>query len=239
MPRWKNGEIIEITEITNQLRTIVLKIAQEDVAQFIPGQFIVLDLPVGVKRLDRWRSYSIANNPAEEGVIELCIVKVPEGKATTYLFEEIGIGTQLIYKGPEGNFCLPNQIDTDLLMICTGTGVAPFRSMIKDIYSNNRTRHSVHLIYGTRRKEGILYKEEFEELKKANKLFQYSIALSREDYKGYRGYVHGIYDQIPLEKLKESKIFLCGWQNMIDEAVNSLTNERGIKRENIYFELYG
>lgn len=239
MPKWKKAIISEIIDCTDQLRLIKLNVDSDDIRGFIPGQFITMDLPVGEKRLDRWRSYSIANNPEDDGCIELCLVKVPEGKATTYLFEGVNPGTHITYKGPEGNFILPQTIQEKIIMICTGTGVAPFRSMIKSIQKKSIDKPQVHLIFGTRTRKDILYYEELDQIAQGSNWLEYSIALSREEFKGYKGYVHGIYDRISSEELKNSKIYLCGWQNMIDEAVDQLINHHGVRRADIHYELYG
>ena len=171
-------------------------------------------------------------------MIELVIVKVPFGKATTFLFENTAIGDIFKLKGPGGVFCLPKEIKNDLVFICTGTGVAPFRSMVWDIKNKHKEHQRLDLIFGTRTKAGVLYLDEWEKLKADMELFDYSIALSREKFDGYQGYVHQLY----LEKFKEvipnRTFFLCGWQNMIDEAKANLL-ELGYKEHQIVEELYG
>jgi len=141
-------------------------------------------------------------------------------------------------KGPGGVFCLPEKIEKDLIFICTGTGVAPFRSMIKDIHQHSIKTARVDLIFGTRNKSGILYSEEFNQLQTEMENFEFSVALSREEYQDYQGYVHNLY----LEKYKnvsENRTFyLCGWQNMVDEAKENLL-KLGYKKEQIIEELYG
>jgi NAD(P)H-flavin reductase len=64
----------------------------------IPGQFITFDLPIGEKRLQRWKSYSIANF-ITDGKIELCVGKLEGGLGSTYLCETVQIGDTLKFKG--------------------------------------------------------------------------------------------------------------------------------------------
>ena len=62
------------------------------------------------------------------------IVKLEGGLGTTYLFEEAKVGTEIKFKKPAGVFTLPADVsDKNLVFICTGTGVAPFRSMVFDL----------------------------------------------------------------------------------------------------------
>jgi len=238
MPRWIEAKLIKTIDRSDTTKSFFLELQGMDAFEFSAGQFITLDLPIGEKRLDRWRSYSIANAPDGTNVVELVIVKVPFGKATSYLFENTSIGDVFKLKGPGGVFCLPKEIKNELVFICTGTGVAPFRSMVWDIKNNKKAHHQIDLIFGTRTKNGILYLEEWEKLKEDMPNFNFSIALSREAYDGYQGYVHQLY----LDKFKEVKsnrtFFLCGWQNMIDEAKANLL-ALGYEEGQIVEELYG
>ena len=160
--RWNEGTVTGIQDEGINTKRFFIKVNQEELFDFIPGQFITIDLPIGEKRLARWRSYSIANIPNKENIVELCIVKLEGGAAGKYFFEEVEIGTILKFKDPEGGFVLPETIDFDMVMICTGTGVAPFRSMIQHLVANGIPHQNVHLIFGTRYEKGILYKDEWD-----------------------------------------------------------------------------
>ena len=238
MPRWNKAKVIEIHDWTEEHRQIFLQADPSGSFPFVAGRFVTFDLPIGEKRLDRWRSYSIANC-LDNNIIELCIVKVPDGRASQYLFHDISIGDEFTFKGPSGAFVLPTDEQAELVFICTGTGVAPFRSMITSIFSSGLQYPKVHLVFGTKNQKSILYKEEFEQLAVAHDRFDYHIALSRESYNGYQGYVHNVYEQI--EGLNRDKVIymLCGWQHMIDEAVERLTQKMKIDRSKIIYELYG
>jgi len=236
MPKWIQGEIIRIKQRTETTRSFWLKLDGIEVFEFQPGQFITLDLPIGEKRVDKWRSYSIASAPDGTNVIELVIVKVPFGKATSYLFD-LEEGAKLKLKGPGGVFCLPKEINHSLVFISTGTGVAPFRSMIQGLNSEE-TFPKIHLIFGTRHRDGILYLEEWQKLSEEQAHFKYDIALSREDYNGYRGYVHDIYKKFYSDPKPNLLFYLCGWQNMVDEARKNLL-DLGYQKNQIIEELYG
>ena len=238
MPRWIDAKLIKTIKRSETTQSFFLELQAVDSFEFSAGQFITLDLPIGEKRLDRWRSYSIANAPDQSNTIELVIVKVPFGKATTYLFENCNIGDVFKLKGPGGVFCLPKEIKNELVFICTGTGVAPFRSMVWDIKNNNRVHQKIDLIFGTRTRDGILYLDEWEKLKTDLPKFDFSVALSREEFNGYQGYVHQLYLEKFNHVIPNRTFFLCGWQNMIDEAKGNLL-ELGYQQEQIIEELYG
>ncbi|MCS6930163.1 MAG: FAD-dependent oxidoreductase [Saprospiraceae bacterium] len=239
---WYESLVVRIEQATPTVRRFWLSTPSVQRPPFKAGQFITFDLPIGEKRLHRWRSYSIASAPEDDpDLLELCIVRVPDGLATRYLFEEVKEGSVLRWKGPEGTFCLPDTLeDKDLVMVCTGTGVAPFRSMLRHLHHTGQPHRNLHLIFGTRTEQDILYRREFEELTRIMPQFRYDIALSRQpNWPGYRGYVHQIYLEHYAQKRPDVLFYLCGWSNMIDEAVANLLVKLGYDRKQILYELYG
>ena len=239
--KWHSAKVVAIEELTPSTRKFILRCDSDTVSQFKPGQFITLDLPIHEKRTKRWRSYSIANLPSPiESTLELCIVYLEDGLASEYLFQKIKIGDEIPFKGPAGTFVYPEGNRRRMVMICTGTGIAPFRSMLLHLAQYNDWPHGVHLIFGTRTEEGILYREEMETLAIENDHFSYDVVLSRQkDWSGYQGYVHQIYENQYKEVTKDVVFYLCGWSSMVDEARSRLVDNLGYSTEQVRFELYG
>jgi ferredoxin-NADP reductase len=242
MWKWYDSQIIDIQNETDSTKRLWVKIQGEEKVQFQAGQFVTMDLPISDKRLKRWRSYSIASAPVgDDDVLEFCVVKAEESTGgSQYLCEEATIGTPIRFKGPDGAFFLKQPLEKDLVLICTGTGVAPFRSMIWDIYNQQIAYKNIHLIFGCRYEKDILYRQEFEELAQKMPNFKYSIALSREkDWKGIKGYVHEVYTKEYSEKRDDVDFYICGWSNMIDDVVAKLMIDLGYDKSQIHYELYG
>jgi CDP-4-dehydro-6-deoxyglucose reductase len=236
--KWYDGEVVGIEDMNDTTKKFWVK--TEEKMDFDAGQFVTMDLPISDKRLKRWRSYSIANIPNEDKLLEFCIVKLEGGAATEFLFNKIEKGQTIKFKGPSGAFILPKQMDHPMVMICTGTGVAPFRSMLMEIKEKKLKHPPIHLIFGTRYKDGILYRTELEGLASDVENFQYDIVLSREpNWNGYKGYVHQVY----LEKYRNNHegvhFYFCGWTRMIDEGIAHLINDLNVDKSNIHYELYG
>jgi len=238
--KWYNATVVRIEDQSPTTKRFWLSIPEDEPLAFKAGQFVTMDLPVHEKRLNRWRSYSIANAPGEGNTLEFCIVHLNGGLASKYFFEEVKVGTTIRFKEPDGMFTLPETLDKDLVFICTGTGIAPFRSMIRDIHQRNLPFKSIHLIFGTRYESGILYRDEFEALQKEWPNFRYDIALSREpDWQGYKGYVHQVYMEHYPEPRPDVVFYLCGWRNMIDDAVANIIVKMGFGMSQVKYELYG
>ena len=203
---------------------------------FTPGQFVMLDLPIG--GVFSARSYSLASAPQGDGAFKLCIVQKPGGAGTDYLFNEVKPGSILACSAAQGSFVLAEPLPTTLVFICTGTGVAPFRAMLQSLFKQDDFPNAeIHLIFGCRTKSDLLYYDEFKEWETKNRQFFYHPVLSREpEWNGYKGYVHQVYQQKFLG-LSEVIFYLCGWSNMVREAKNNL-KQLGYHRRQIKFELY-
>lgn len=227
----------DIQNINPAVKRFIFKVPHMEHFHFEPGQFVMLDLPIDGKV--KTRSYSIASAP-NENEFELCIVIKEDGLGTPYLFKEIHIGSILKCAGPLGKFTLPQEIKHDVLMIATGTGIAPFRAMLQHMTNTNLLqKHSdqVHLIFGNRFTDDILYREEFEQLEQTHGIFKFHPVLSRaENWTGLKGYVHPIYEEI-LHDNRPAHIFICGWSAMVREARDRLY-ARGYTKEHVHFELY-
>jgi CDP-4-dehydro-6-deoxyglucose reductase len=233
---WRTGRIIRIENETDNTRRFWIEIPELESFDFTPGQFVTLDLPIHEKLNKRVRSYSIASWPDGTNVFELVIVLLEGGLGTTYLFNKVDVGSELVLRGAQGVFTLKEEnLQKDLFFICTGTGIAPFRSMLHHIKRHNIQHENIYLLMGTRTQQDLLYHEEMKsfELEK----FHYIPTLSREQWDGRKGYVHAIYEELCNSK-QPAGFFLCGWKNMIDEAKQRIL-ALGYDRKSIHQELYG
>ena len=160
------------------------------------------------------------------------------GTGTPYLFDEAGVGSEISFRGPQGVFTLKEPLnEKDIFMICTGTGIAPFRSMIHHIKNKGIAFKNLHLVFGCRTKESLLYYKEFSELQESMPGFKYIPTLSRQEWEGSTGYVHPVYEALCKDK-QPANFFLCGWKGMIDEAKKRIM-EMGYDRKDIHLEIYG
>ena len=244
---WRIGTVIRIEDETYNTKRYFIQVNELESFDFKAGQFVTLDLPIEGQNNKRWRSYSIASWPDGTNVFELLIVFLQGGLGTTYLFNEAKVGTQLTLRGPQGCFVLPDLIEKDVFFICTGTGIAPFRSMLNDILLRNLFHNKIYLIYGCRTKSDLLYFDEMKVLEDKIKDFKFIPTLSREEWEGSSGYVHSHYLDIcksnnamcnDLADLHPASFYLCGWKAMLDDARKNIC-ELGYDRKCVHFELYG
>jgi ferredoxin-NADP reductase len=229
--------VTKIIQETHNTRRFFLQVKDVDVFSFKPGQFITLDLPIHEKKNKRLKSYSIASAPSDNNELELVIVLLPGGLGTEYLFNHVQVGSELSFKGPQGHFTLADTVPQDLFLICTGTGIAPFRSMVQDLANRNLFSQNISIIFGTRQQSDLLYVQELKDLQNNYPNFKYIPVLSREQWQGRSGYVHAVYQELAANK-PDAEFMLCGWRAMIDEARANLS-AMGYGKEKVHFELYG
>lgn len=226
------AEISNIIEINPMVKRFFLKFTHDIIFQ--SGQFVIIDFGK-LNHTYSTRSYSIADI-SHGNTIELCVSLKQDGAATPLLFNS-KVGDQLKVSIPQGRFVLPDVLETENIgFICTGTGVAPFRAMIKDLLEYRKYTGKVYLFFGCRTQIDILYREEFEELQNKYSNFHYTPVLSRESWSGANGYVHKHYEGIFKDK-PNAIIYLCGWTNMIKETRDNLKTF-GYTRSEIKVEFY-
>lgn len=234
---WRKGIVTRIEDYTHNTKRFWIQVPELEQFDFKPGQFVTLDLPIHEKPNKRWRSYSIASWPDGTNVFELLIVLAQGGAGTNYLFNEVREGDELSLRGAQGVFTLPDTITEDIFLICTGTGIAPFRSMVQYLKLHSRPIHNIHLVFGCRKKEDLLYFDELKKLEEQLPGFHYHPTLSREHWEGQHGYVHPVYESLCRDR-QPARFLLCGWKHMVDEAKKRIL-EMGYTNKDIHLELYG
>ena len=196
----------------------------------IAGQFVQVHFKYA-DGTDARRSYSIAvgRDPdlAPDGRVEIAVSYVPGGAATA-LFEGLQIGEQVTASGAFGRFCLqPGDRNDRYLLIATGTGVTPYRSMLPLLRRAIAERGvEVVLLQGARTPAELLYGDDFRAFAEANPGFRYLPCLSRElpadphpDMR--RGYVQQQLAEVAPDPQRDIA-YLCGNPEMVDACFEAL-----------------
>ncbi|ELZ31008.1 oxidoreductase FAD-binding domain-containing protein [Halogeometricum pallidum JCM 14848] len=149
---------------------------------YVPGQYARISYDDEEPRV-----YSIASSPNRD-YVELCIRRVPGGELTPHLCTETKVGDSLFVRGPYGDeLMLQEPSERDLVFIATGTGVAPFKSMINYVFEEGMDQYDgedrdVWLFLGSSWEDHLPYHEEFRQLDEERGNFHYVPTLSRENY---------------------------------------------------------
>ncbi len=205
---------------------------------FQPGQFVLFSVPLVENPLDlQPRAFSIASSPDESEL--LFVAKMKEGgRASQWILELLKPETTVFMQGPMGLFLLDHETLKDYLFICTSTGVAPFRSMIRDVLLTGDKRR-IDLVFGARAEEDLFWMKELEELTKQYENFFLHLALSHlsEQWKGHRGRVQTLVPQI-VRDFSEKCVYLCGSPDMTKEVKGLCLEQWGMQKDDLHVEGY-
>lgn len=214
-----------------------IRFAKPEGFNFKAGQFILFDVPLLTNPSDiQTRAYSIASSPEEEELI--FIIKLKEGgRASIWIEESLKAGDTVSMQGPFGVFTLPGNVEKDVLMICTSTGIAPFRSQIPELLSRGFSQ-SIDLIYGARNEEDLFWVEYFEELERTHPNFKVHVTLSQPSpsWTGHTGRVQTVLPTI--EHLTERNVYVCGSPVMTADIKKLCLEQYGIERSQFHMEGY-
>lgn len=226
------ARLIESVEIAPEVRHFVFEAPAVENLEFAPGQFVSFTEPFNGRSVTR--AYSIASAP-QGNRFDLCLNRVVDGIFSPYLFQ-LTPGSEVEMRGPLGYFT-PKEPFGDSVLIATGTGIAPFRAFLRsDVVRDSDAQ--VTLLFGTRYKDGILYRNEFEELERSRPGFRFLPTLTRPDehWTGLTGRVQQHLDEV-LGGRTDLTVYLCGLKAMVDD-VRKILKEKGFDRKQIVAEKY-
>ena len=226
------AKLVESIEIAPEVRHFVFEVPEVEKFTFIPGQFVSMNQVMNGKKITR--AYSIASAPSDNNRFELCLNLVREGLLSPRLFE-MQPGDTIDIRPPLGMFVLRNP-PRDTVFIATGTGIAPFRSILQG--QLNQTSQAFTLVFGVRHESHLMYRAEFEEMARKYPHFRFLPTLSRptESWTGRSGHVQAHLPDAIGER-RDVDVFLCGLKLMVDDVRNIL-KEMGFERKQILFEKY-
>lgn len=250
------ARLVRSTSLSEFTKHLELEVQGVSHFGFVPGQWLSVkaNAPDGEEHT---RAYSIASAPGN-GRIAFCLNRVQEGYMSNYLCD-LAIGEDITFQGPFGDFILRPPL-RDTVFIATGTGIAPFRSMLHTLFepgtsgpeinratspSNNPPHedpmaqsHEFWLVFGARSEQDIYYRGEFERLASEHKNFHFLPTLSRgaPDWQGLRGYVQEHIVPI-VGGRKDMHAYICGLDKMV-RANRDLLKGLGWDRRSIRYEKY-
>ncbi|MGL4943587.1 MAG: NADH:ubiquinone reductase (Na(+)-transporting) subunit F [Thermoguttaceae bacterium] len=198
------------------------------------------------------RAYSMANYPAEKGIIMLNIRiatppprrdDLPPGIMSSYIFS-LKPGDAVTISGPYGEFFV-RDTPAEKIYIGGGAGMAPLRSHIFHMLKTLHRGERISYWYGARSLREAFYTEEFEQLAREFPNFTWHLALSEplpeDNWTGPVGFIHQVLQKEYLGSHRapeDCEYFMCG-PPMMTAAVLNLLDSLGVERESIYFDDFG
>jgi ferredoxin-NADP reductase len=244
------ARLVAARTLTPSVRELTFERTDGEPMLFAPGQWVSMllgDSPEDGRPLKR--SYSIASPPAASGSprFEIAVTRVSGGVGSIRLHDlEPGAVVPMI--GPQGFFTRPAAATAPSLMIATGTGVTPMRSMLKATLAlgAQAPRAPIWLVLGVRHEEDLLYRDEFCDAVAAHPFVRFEPTLSQPagSWAGRRGYVQTHVAELWKELGTHAgpgepvHVYICGLEKMVGSVRSLLRKELGLPRELVHSERY-
>jgi NAD(P)H-flavin reductase len=178
------------------------------------GQFINLRRADGLTR-----SYSLASVPSLDSHLELHVKRLPGGAMSNWIFDELQAGEVVELQGPNGScFYAPGGGDRNVVLIGTGTGLAPLFGIARDALHDGH-QGEIRLYHGSRHADGLYLGQQLRDLAARHANFHYVPCLSGADVpSGVRAGRVAAAAFADLGELTDWRVFICGAPPMVEEA---------------------
>ncbi len=225
---------VEALTSTGTLR-LGLEVVDGQPFDFDPGQFVGVEAHFGSLGFRR-SPYCILSDPGDTPRFDLLVRAVPQGPLSLYL-AGLQPGGDVVFRGPTGRSMVLSSADRELVLLATGTGVAPLLSLARHLLAGGYPQR-ISLWWGLRLAEDICLTDELEALASGHDRFSYGITLSQppEGWTGLRGRLG---ESVPplLPTLGGKRYYLVGNGAMIEEMALALS-DLGVVGQYIYKEPY-
>ena len=218
---WQVAEVVDIVDETPRVKTIAFDVRGWHGHR--AGQHVDVRL-TAADGYQAQRSYSIAS-PPDGTSVELTVERLDDGEVSPYLTDELRPGDQIELRGPVGGyFVWEEPLGGPLLLIAGGSGVAPFRSILRHHRATGSTV-PVRMLYSARSLAEVIYREELVRID-ADGVIDIRLTLTRERPHGWRGYARRIDRELLAEVAwppsEQPLAYVCGPTNFVERAANEL-----------------
>ena len=194
--------------------TLLLTLHCKEALDFYAGQFVNLRRADGLQR-----SYSIANNRIHSHKLTFHIRRLNGGRFSEWAHQELNIGDIIQVSDPQGLcYYLPNKPEQNMLLVGTGSGLAPLAGIISEALHHGHTGE-IHLFHGSREMDGLYWVEEMQQLAQQYSNFHYTPCVSQGN--APEGVATGRANDVAiasLSSLKDWRVYLCGHPDMVQQT---------------------
>ncbi|MEX3959394.1 CDP-6-deoxy-delta-3,4-glucoseen reductase [Trinickia sp. EG282A] len=224
--------VAALERLADDVMRIRLKLPANVQFKFLPGQYVDLLIPGGVRR-----SLSIANSPEDEGFIELHLRNYG-GPLSTFVFGKMKENDLLRLEGPFGTFFVRDDSDKPMILLASGTGFAPIKSIIEHELKKQSGRQMT-LYWGGRRPHDLY----FDSLARSwsrhgiNYVPVVSDALSEDGWAGRAGFVHEAVMK-DFADLSSYQVYACGAPVVVLSAKRDFTERCALPEHEFFADIF-
>ena len=223
-----------LSKVSDDVAVLSLKLPASERMQFLAGQYIDILLKDGKRR-----SFSLANAPHDDSVLQLHVRHVTGGQFSEYVFSQMQEKAILRFEGPLGTFFLREDSDKPIILLATGTGFAPIKGIIEHAFHIGIER-PITLYWGARHKADIYMYELPQQWAKDHPNFKFIPVLSKpaaeDNWSGRVGHVQDCVLE-DCADISGVQVYACGSPAMVEEAHKRLVGA-GLPDEAFYSDAF-
>lgn len=225
---FKPFELIDIEQVTDNIKLFTIKSTEIDLSQFEPGQYITVDVESEKLPYRAKRHYSIVEGNVDQlsFAVKRDVTENNEGEVSTILHDEFKVGDMINLSAPVGDFTL-NNVSKPQLFIGSGIGVTPLVPMFRHVVSSQGT---AQFIQNTNDIDQIPFQEKLSEIANNEDNANYII-----HDKNQNGYIDAEY--IKQYLTDDTEIYVCGGTEFL-KSIISILKEIGVATERVHFESF-
>ena len=230
--------VAQLTKLSHDVMQVRLQLPATETFRYHAGQYVEFLLRDGSRR-----AYSMGNEPSTQLTspgLELHIRHMPGGKFTDHVFGVMKEKEILRVEGPFGSFYLRDDSAAPIVLLASGTGFAPIKALVEQMYVNGITRPAT--LYWGGRRPADLYMHDWVLDKVAHMPnLRYvpvvSNALPEDNWTGRTGFVHqAVLDDQP--DLSGHQVYACGAPIVVDTARAEYSAKAGLPAEQFFADAF-
>ncbi|MEQ1531607.1 MAG: FAD-binding oxidoreductase [Methylococcales bacterium] len=227
------ANVIKKERLNQEIVRLVLQ--SNSKLNFFAGQFINLQRPED----GLTRSYSIANVPQQENLLELHIRRLANGVFSTWVHDDLQLGMTVTISEAQGScHYLPGKAEQPMLLIGTGSGLAPLVGIIHDALRQGH-QGPIHLYHGSSHADGLYLVDKMRDMVDEFANFHYTPCVSAATADG-PDYLKGRAHDVALQNnpdLKGWRVYLCGHPDMVSQT-KKMAYLKGASLKDIYADAF-
>ena len=215
--RTYTARVLQMERLAPDVMRLWLDVEGGERIAFTAGQYLHVLLDDGQRR-----AFSFANAPHDSQRIELHVRRIPGGRFTTHVFEQMKVGDTVRFEAPLGSFTL-REGERPILLVAAATGFAPVKSIVEDAFYRG-IRRPIRLYWGVRRPQDFYLLELAHQWEAQHPDFKLVTVVSEpqpgDGWQGRTGLVHEAM-LADIGDLAGHEVYVCGSVRMVDAAVEA------------------
>ena len=219
----------KMTKLADDVMALYLKLPTNERLQFLAGQYIDI-----LQKEGKPRSFSLANAPHDDALLELHVRNIAGGTFTNHVFNGMKERDILRIKGPLGSFFLHEDSPKPVVFVASGTGFAPVKAIIEHAQHIGFKRE-MYFYWGVRLQSDLYMLDTVKEWEA--KGIKFIPVVSDEPWNGRTGFVH----QAVLDDFKDLSgyaVYACGAPVVVEAAHREFTTQRGLQNDSFYADAF-